>query len=100
MNRKEAKKKLLALEDSELRIKWKFSYSRKYIKGMIFKQSIPANTLYHSGDYKKLVLTISKGAKPAATPVPTPTPSPSPTATPAASVPSTPPDDDFVGKIP
>lgn len=100
MNRKEAKKKLLALEDSELRIKWKFSYSRKYKKGMIFKQSIPANTLYHSGDYKKLVLTISKGAKPAATPVPTPTPSPSPTATPAASVPSTPPDDDFVGKIP
>ena len=111
LTKKQAKKSFKELGDKNLKIVWKEKYSTKSPKGKVIAQSIVKNTKYSSGDYKKLVLTVSKGKKykpvPAATPKPTMKPQPAakqstklPTIKPDKTAKAKQPKDDFIGSVP
>lgn len=68
LTKKQAEEHLAKSGDKYLKIDWKEKYNNKAEKGIVISQNIPADTSYFPGSIKKLVLTVSLGAKMAKVP--------------------------------
>lgn len=63
LTRSEAEQQIENGEDPGLQVVWEEDYHDTVKKGIVMKQSIPADTRYQMGEYTQLILTVSKGIR-------------------------------------